>query len=186
MERLDFYKYLSQNYKEEVDKYVTGREIGAGSYVYLPVDDFHYIFEILEGGIKLGSYSSEGEEVVYDVLGKPDIFGNFHYLNGKFFEFAKTLTPVILRIYELKFFKKMIVHDPVMSEWFNQYVVDRWCRAETRLFHISSRNIKSRISKLKEQLKKNHHYDIFELLTQKDIADLVGASRQAVASSMKR
>ena len=95
MERLDFYKYLSQNYKEEVDKYVTGREISAGSYVYLPVDDFHYIFEILEGGIKLGSYSSEGEEVVYDVLGKPDIFGNFHYLNGKFFEFAKTLTPVI-------------------------------------------------------------------------------------------
>ena len=185
MERFNIYKYLSESYQEEVRKHVTGRELGAGSYVYLPVDDFHYIFEILQGGVKLGSYSSEGEEVVYDVLGEPDIFGNFHYLNGRFFEFAKTLTPVTLRVYELKFFKKLIVHDPVMSEWFNRYIVDRWCRAETRLFHISSNNVKSRISKLKDQLRKIHH-GIFDRLTQKDIADLVGASRQTVAHSMRQ
>lgn len=186
MERLNIYRYLSENYDREIKKYVTSSELGSGSYVYLPVDNFHCIFEIQNGAVKLGSYSSEGEEVVYDVLGAPDIFGNFHYLNGQFFEFAKTLTSVKLRAYDLKFFKKMIVHDPVMSEWFNRYVVDRWCRAETRLFHISSDNIKSRISKLKEQLKRIHNYDIFERLTQQDIADLVGASRQTVAHSLRR
>ena len=186
MQRLNIYEYLLENYPEEVNKNVTTREVGAGSYVYLPVDDLHFIFEILHGGVKLGSYSPQGEEVVYDVLGEPDIFGNFHYLNGQFFEFAKTLTPVKLRVYELKFFKKLIVHDPPMSEWFNQYVVDRWCRAETRLFRISSDNIRSRISKLKEQLGQIHHYNIFERLTQKDIADLIGASRQTVANSMRR
>ena len=69
MEKLNIYKYLSQTYETEVKKYVTNLEVGTGNYAYLPVDDFHHIFEILKGGVKLGSYSSAGDEVVYDVLG---------------------------------------------------------------------------------------------------------------------
>lgn len=186
MGSFDIYQYLQNNYSIECRKYVSVQSYETGTYIYIPVDDPHHIFEILEGGVKLGSYSPEGDEVTYDVVGRPDIFGNFHYLNNKFFEFAKALTPIALRIYELSFFKNLIVHDPLMSEWFNKYVVDRWCRAETRLFHISSGNVNSRISQLEKQLKAIDESNIFQRLTQKDIADLIGASRQSVAQNLKK
>jgi CRP-like cAMP-binding protein len=55
------------------------------TYIYKPPNE-RFIYEIVSGAVKLGSYSEHGEEFVHDILHK-DFFGNLRYLNGQFFDF---------------------------------------------------------------------------------------------------
>ncbi|MEL7004421.1 MAG: Crp/Fnr family transcriptional regulator, partial [Bacteroidota bacterium] len=133
-----------------------------------------------------------GEEVVYDVLTKGDFFGNLKYLNGQFFEFSKVLVDTEVRYYDLTFFKELIVSDPEISDWFHFYTVKRWCDAEFRLIKINARHVMEKLQFLYDRFgidiydANGRKYFLFNLLTKKDLGDIIGATRQTVASSLKK
>ena len=150
------------------------------------------MYEILSGAIKLGSYGTQGQEVTYDVLCAPDMFGNLKYLNGKFFEFAESMTESHLRTYQLDFFKKIIVEEPVVSEWFNKTTVRRWSQAESRLFHIRSQDKREKMQSVFDEFNKRikdakgRSHNLFSLLTMNDLGDLTGMTRQTASLILKR
>ncbi|MEP0711819.1 Crp/Fnr family transcriptional regulator [Algoriphagus sp.] len=160
-------------------------------YIYNPSSEHMYIYEIVDGAVKLGSYTDEGEEFTFDVLIKDDFFGDLKYLNNQFFEFSKALVDTRLRIYSRDFFKKMVVHNPQVSEWFMSYLVKRWCSAEKKLKKLQEKKVTDKLSflssffNLKIRDAKGVEYIILDLLTQKDRGNLIGATRQTVANSSK-
>ena len=159
--------------------------------VYLPGQRLSCMYEIVQGAVKLGSYDDEGAEVVYDVVVERDFFGNLKYLNGQFSEFARPLVKTRLRLYPLDFFRHLIVYEPEISEWFNYYVVKRWCNAETKLFKSHGRTDK-RVENLFQAMDlpvkdaDGNSFNLLQLLTKQDIGDLVGATRQTVAAALKK
>lgn len=169
-------------------------KVAKGEYVYLPHGDLNGMYEVMTGVVKIGGYSAGGEEIVYDILKPGDFFGNLRYFKeGPVFrEFAKALTETTVRLYNLSFFKSTIVKDESMAEWFNVYVVSRWCRIERRFFSINANNPSVRIATLERELNaliedaSGRQYIIFELLSQKDIAHLTGTTRQTVASVLRK
>ena len=85
----------------------------------------------------------------------------------------------------------MIVYEPEISEWFNYYVVKRWCNAETKLFKSHGRTDK-RVENLFQAMDlpvkdaDGNSFNLLQLLTKQDIGDLVGATRQTVAAALKK
>lgn len=164
-----------------------------GEYLYLPTDSSENIFVIHSGIAKIGSYSSKGYEVTYDVVTSGELAGNLQYLPGNIFsEFAKAMTDIETTVYKTSVFKDLIKEDAGMGDWFHQVVVRRWCRAEARLFSIASDTPAQRVQTLlirfaeKITHEKGCGYCIKDLLTQKDIADLTGLTRQTTARILRK
>lgn len=184
-----FYSYLKTNLKNERS---IESVIERHSYIYKPPDDEGFIYEIVSGAVKLGSYSEQGEEFVYDILHKGDFFGNLRYLNVPFFEFSKTLIDTKIRKYEISFFKKTISNDPYLSDWFISYLLKRSCISEKKMGNITGNKIKDRISfliqffNIKVYDARGEQFLLFKLLTQKDLGDLSGATRQTISTILKK
>ncbi len=161
-------------------------------YIYNPSSEHIYMYEIVEGAVKLGSYTDEGEEFTFDVLIKDDFFGDLKYLNNQFFEYSKALVDTKLRIYNRDFFKKMVLQSPQISEWFISYLVKRWCSAEKKLKKLQEKKAHDKITflssffDLKIRDVKGTEFVILDLLTQQDLGNMVGISRQTVANSSKK
>lgn len=187
------YNYLTTSSKYDITDKVKLKEFERGEYVYLPNSPQNYIYLIESGVVKIGSYANNGEKVIYDILTPGETFGNLNYLGEDvpFFEFAQAISGAKTSVYELKFFKHLTIHDPVVSEWFNITVVGRWSKAETRLLYMTRGNIEARIENLQKELshevadKRGIAYNVFNLLSQQDIADLTGTTRQTVAKKLR-
>jgi len=168
-----FYTYLLDKFKNKKHLEIKEIVIEKNNHIYKPPNNDSFIYEIVSGAVKLGSYSEQGEEYVYDVLQKGDFFGNLRYLNGQFFEFSKALIDTKIRVYELIPFKKTITNDPHLSDWFISYLLKRWCNSEKKIGNIMSNKIEDRISYLIELFNIDVHsangeqFTLFELLTQK-------------------
>ncbi|PTB96605.1 Crp/Fnr family transcriptional regulator [Marivirga lumbricoides] len=188
------YNYLqkSPRYKEKISERISSLFFKKGDYIYKPSEELYTAYELVKGVVKVGSYSKDGNECVYDILKPGDIFGNLHYLDGNFQEFTKCLTDVELRLYDLVFYKRIVIQDYNIAEWFNQYIVRRWCRAETRFFTTISEDILTRIKRLYKEFNytikdaNGKEVNIFALFSQKDIADLTGSTRQSVAQTFRK
>ncbi|MCH7398025.1 Crp/Fnr family transcriptional regulator [Belliella sp. DSM 107340] len=183
--------FQSQLSKEEARQLIKEQYYKKGEYLYNPPHKPNEMFQIFEGAIKIGTYSEDGEEVCYDILYKNEVFGNLRYLNGQFFEFAKALTDCRVVSYELSFYKKMIVFDPKVSDWFNKSVIQRWCRMETRLFKICtlspSERIKAIFKEFDDTIIDARSCKVFipDLLHKVDISQMTGICRQTVSKLMK-
>ena len=188
----NIYDHLLELFPNDVIQSTTEKTFRKGELIYVPGQTLHHMFEIVEGAVKLGSYSQDGEEVVYDVLSKGDFFGNLKYLDDQFFEFSKVLVDTKIRFYDLGFFKEIIVAQREVSDWFHYYTVKRWCDAEFRLLKINARHVMEKLQFLHDRFDKKvtdihgRQFTLFNLLTQKDLADVIGATRQTVASSLKK
>jgi len=193
MNDFSLYEYLTTSTKYNTQEKVKLKEFEKGEYIYLPNSPQNYIYLIESGVVKIGSYASNGEKVIYDVLTPCETFGNLNYLGEDvpFFEFAQAISGAQTSVYELKFFKQIIVNDPVVSEWFNITVVGRWSKAETRLLYMTRGNIEARLENLQKELshevkdKRGASHNVFNLLSQQDIADLTGTTRQTVAKKLR-
>jgi CRP-like cAMP-binding protein len=184
-----FYSYLQANLKNDT---TNESVIEKSTYIYKPPNDEGFIYEIVSGAVKLGGYSEHGEEFVYDILHKGDFFGNLRYLNGQFCEFSKTLIDTKVRKYEISYFKKMIINDPYLSDWFISYLIKRWCISEKKMGNITGNKIEGRISFIRKFFNIAVHdasgeqFLLFNLLTQKDVGDLSGATRQTISTILKK
>lgn len=160
-------------------------------YIYTPSSDHLYMFEIVEGAVKLGSYTEDGEEFIFDVLFKNDFFGDLKYLNNQFFEYSKALIDTRLRIYNRDFFKQMVILSPELSEWFISYLVKRWCSTEKKLKKLHEKKVRQKLTflnayfDLKVMDAEGFEFALIDLLTQKDLGDLIGITRQTVANSSR-
>ena len=185
------FSYLQNNYPEESSIHQSQMIVKKGVFIYRPDDKINKIYQVVDGAIKIGSFLRNGEMVAYDALAKGDIFGNLKYLEGRFFyEFSRAMVDSKINCYDLTFFKKMIVHDPLISEWFNYSIVKRWCGSELKL-RATTRHVKEKIFFLRHYFNvpvsdiHNQDYLLFDLLTQKDLADMVGSTRQTISTAIR-
>ncbi len=193
MKYFSLHRYLQESNKYDVSGKIDELFYSKGEYIYNPPFSPPLMYEIVYGAVKIGGYSDKGDEVLYDLLGPGEVFGNLQYLPMENFqEFSRAVSDVHIRTFDLAFYKELIVHDPIVSEWFNKYIISRWCRVEARFFSVSSRNIEERVLLMYQQysrsvlLSNGTYVPLIELFSQKDLADLTAATRQSVSQAMKR
>ncbi|CCH00372.1 regulatory protein [Fibrella aestuarina BUZ 2] len=170
----------------------TRQLLDMGSYVYQPADADARLYLIEKGLVKIGSLGASGERILYDLLQPGELFGDLDYIDdAEFFEFAQAATPLSVLAIDRTAFRRAVRLDPVLADWFQQTLVRRWHRAETRLLHRSSVPVDGRIRFLEEQYSArvtDAHYHLhrpFDLLSLQEVGDLVGATRQTVSRKLK-
>lgn len=189
---MELYQYLKHHTSYDLEHVVKEMTVQKDEHIYIPGQMTNSMYEILSGVIKLGSYGTLGQEVTYDILVSPDTFGNMKYLNGQFFEFAKTAVPTRLRVYQLDFFKKIVTEEPKVSEWSHRNIVRRWSIAEARLLHIRSYNKSEKIEAVCREFDQTvkdaegRTHNLLSLLTMQDLGDLTGMTRQTVSQTLKK
>lgn len=163
-----------------------------GDFIYLPDDLSVHMYTLMQGAVKIGSYSPAGKEVMFDCILPAEFFGNLKFLNGNFFiEYAKALVDVQVMEIKVSHFKDLVRQNLDIANWLHEVMTLRWYRAESRLFRISAEKPVERVRyllPLLEQRVTDSHgqtHSIGDLLSYQDIADLCGLSRQSAARYLK-
>lgn len=156
-------------------------------------DSCNFIFYIKNGYVRAYRVSEEGEELTLIILKPGDFFpiigGAGEVLNNYYLE---AITPLeFIRIPQKQFLQFLDIHPNVFNELVNHLLVrfsGLLTRIEYLVFGNAYRKVASTILVCAKRFGTNHGNGIvLELpLTQKDIANLVGITRETTCLEMKK
>ncbi len=161
-------------------------------FVYLPDETAQKVFFLRKGCIKIGTHSSDGKEVIKTVLYPNAMFGELCLVGeDKRMDFAQCMNSrVEYCAVDAGLIKAMIQTNLQMSLKLYEMIGSRLISAERRLESLVLKDARARIIDfIKDSINKNGQRVGFEMLirhslTQQDIANITGTSRQTVTSVM--
>ncbi|MBK8555285.1 MAG: Crp/Fnr family transcriptional regulator [Lewinellaceae bacterium] len=159
-------------------------------YIFLADEPSNFLFLLLKGSVKIGMYAPDGREVIKCIQHPNSIFGEFG-LTGEQFrsDFACAMNQEVwyLRI-PVDTFQSVMCQNHELTRAVLQHLGERLRRAERQCESLILKDVRTRIVEfLKENADEYGRKVGFDMmikhgLTQQDIANLVGASRQTVAA----
>jgi len=160
--------------------------IPARTLVYRQGDRNSRIYRIEAGLIRLSQVQPDGRDVVIDVLGEGDVFGNLALASGFVAdESAHALTDTELAALPLTELKR---GKPEMQKQLMKAIAVRHERSRARLMSFVVDKVETRLIRVLLDLARRfdtrcaHGYTLEVKLTQQELADIVGATRQVVSS----
>ena len=166
------------------------RSYSKGDFIYFSEDISSTIFLILEGKVKILHYTDKGEEIAKRILTKGELFGELVLLgeeNRKDFAQAMDDNTMICQI-TLDQMRDLMKDDARFALRINKLIGLRIRKLERRLESLVFKDVRTRIIEfLKEYAQEKgeqegNAYTVYHFLTHKDIADLVGTTRQTVTT----
>lgn len=147
---------------------------------------------VLSGGVKVSTLSADGKEIVFDLLSEGDFFGELSLLDGKpRTATVTTLVPSVLVIMERDFFIPFLKGNSTTAIQL-LHVLGHRLRAADRLleevhFFDSETRLAKRLIALKDIYGKatGSAAQIELKLSQQDMANLVGITRESVNKHLK-
>ncbi|MDG1433718.1 MAG: Crp/Fnr family transcriptional regulator [Saprospiraceae bacterium] len=160
------------------------------SYIYLPGEASDKIFFLSKGTVKIGTHSKDGKEIIKSILHPTAMFGEMGIVGEEERQdFARAMgQEVHYCILKVEDFKRLMRSNHQLSIKILMLIGDRLRRAENRLESLIFKDARTRIIDfLKDAADQRGRRVGFEMLvkhslTQQDIANLTGTSRQTVTS----
>jgi CRP/FNR family cyclic AMP-dependent transcriptional regulator len=160
------------------------------AFIYLADEPSEYVCFLASGAVKIGIYSPDGREIIKSIQHPFTVFGELG-LTGELCraEFASTMNQEVtyfaIRVDD---FKAMMQQNFHLAQAVMLYLGERLRKAERQWESLILKDVRTRIVEfLKESAGERGRQVGFETLvkhglTQQDIANLVGASRQTVTA----
>ncbi|NIJ46049.1 CRP-like cAMP-binding protein [Wenyingzhuangia heitensis] len=159
-------------------------------YVYFSADRANKLFLIQSGKIKIGYYTAEGDEVIKAILSKGQVFGEKALLGQDTrSEFAKVLnSSTTVCPIEVATLHDLMKDNQNFALNIYKFINYRIKKLERRLEILMFKDCKTRVTEFLTDLsndfgvvnKSNQTIEIEHPYTQKDIANLIGASRPSL------
>jgi CRP/FNR family cyclic AMP-dependent transcriptional regulator len=160
------------------------------SFIYLADEPSDYICLLISGAVKIGIFSPDGREIIKSIQHPQSMFGELG-LTGepRRAEFAASMNREV-EYFQVKVqdFKMLLQQNFKLAQAVMLYLGDRLRKAERQWESLILKDVRTRIVEfLKESAGERGRQVGFETLvkhglTQQDIANLVGASRQTVTA----
>lgn len=160
--------------------------------IYHGVDALSFIWIVKQGYVKLHRTSVQGKQATLSVLGRGAVFGTIEAGQSTLGEIASAQGDTRAYRIELDIFDKLLSSDVEFSRFVTRSLCRRKDALQRRLFYVMHRKVESRLAAVLCDLVKvegeqcTHGCDVDARLTQQDLADMVGASRQVVSSVLNR
>jgi CRP-like cAMP-binding protein len=188
--RIPILSALSSPELEQVSGIAQRRIFGKFEFVFMPDEPAEHVYILLKGRVKTGTFSAEGREVIKEILQPEALFGDLA-LTGESLrsEYAQVLhdEAEILVIKVADMLRLMQQNQRLVFACLT-HLTQRLQRVEERLTKLVLKDARERIIEfLVETAGKEGRRVGFETLvkhhlTQQDIANLTGTSRQTVTS----
>lgn len=174
-----------------------GRGIALLSYqdqstIYRGVDAAPSIWIVNQGYVKLHRTSLQGRQATLSILGRGAVFGTVEADQDISGEIASAQGDTQAYRIDLATFDRLLSSDVDFSRFVARSLCRRKDALQRRLFYVMHRKVESRLAAVLCDLVKSeggpciHGCDVDARLTQQDLADLIGASRQVVSSNLNR
>ncbi|MFN0213518.1 MAG: Crp/Fnr family transcriptional regulator [Saprospiraceae bacterium] len=159
-------------------------------FVFVPDEKAEHLFFLVKGRVKTGTFSSEGREIIKELVSPENLFGELTLAGEQMrSEFAQSLHDGAAYLaVKLVDFHKLMQDNPQLVFACMQLVSQRLQRVEERLANLVIKDARERIIEfLLETATREGRRVGFETLvkhhlTQQEIASLTGTSRQTVTS----
>lgn len=160
--------------------------------IYQDIDAFSSVWIVKRGYVKLHRISAQGRQATLSILGRSAVFGTIEADQATSGEMASAQGDVQIYRIKVSAFDELLSRDADFSQFFVRSLYKRKDALQRRLFFVMHRKVESRLAAVLCDLVKNegercvHGGDIDVRLTQQDMADMIGASRQVVSSALNR
>lgn len=148
---------------------------------------------VLSGGVKVSTQSTNGKEIIFDLLSKGDFFGELSLLDGKpRTATVTTLVPSVLVILEQGFFMRFLENNPTTAIRLLHLLAHRLRATDTFLEDVLFFDSETRLAKRVIALENIYGKRIGNVVqielnvSQQDIANLVGVARETVNKLLKK
>ncbi|TRX40019.1 Crp/Fnr family transcriptional regulator [Flavobacterium restrictum] len=166
---------------------ITGfKKAKKGEIIYFSSSDVPRIFLLKKGNIKIVSMDEDGNETIKDIIQKGDLFGELTLENDTTSnEYAKALTDeVAICSFLMSDFENLMLQNPNLALTYTKFVGLKMKRIKNNYSNLMSKDAKTRLNTfIKEWAEKEGKIEgnkvtIENYLTQADIAQIIGTSRQ--------
>ncbi len=166
---------------------ITGfKKAKKGDVIYFSSSEVPRIFLLKKGNIKIVEIDEEGNETIKDIIQKGDLFGELTLESDKnSSEYAKALTDeVIICSFLLSDFENLMLQNPNLALTYTKFVGLKMKRIKNSYSNLISKDAKTRLNTfIKEWAEREGKFNgnkvsIDNYLTQADIAQIIGTSRQ--------
>ena len=181
---------LAVNELEQIAAIATFRRVAKFQFIFMPDEVADYVYILLKGRVKTGTFSVEGREVIKEIL-QPDTFFGDLALTGetKRSDYAQALHDNVeylaIRVAD---FQQLMQQNQRLIFACMHHLTQRLQRVEDRLAKLVLKDARERIIEFlvetagKEGRRVGYETLVKHHLTQQDIANLTGTSRQTVTS----
>ena len=162
-----------------------------GEWIFVHGDRADCIYLMLEGRMKITALSEDGHEVVHELLGPGDIFGDTSTILGipRTTSAQALETSLVCEIYR-KDLETLLSLYPELVFQLLKSVGRRLKKAEAQLVNVICNDISQRVREVLIHLMTKEsgivpHQPIKIKINQQDLANLIGASRQKTWQALK-
>lgn len=160
-----------------------------GEFIYLPGDRADAVYVLKKGRLKLSVLAESGKESTIDLIQEGEMFGEFALIEESLrSNMVQALDDVLVWVFDRRDFSLLLESQPRLALNFIRMVVVRRRRMEKKLSDITSKDVSARICELLCELSatapdaKYAARESLIPLMQRDVASLIGASRQTTTS----
>ena len=162
-----------------------------GHMVFVEGEPGERLYVIISGKVKIGRCSADGRENLLTIVGPSDIFGELSILNpGPRTTSATTITEVSAVSMDRDALRAWIADHPEIAEQLLRVLARRLQRTNNDLADLITTDVPGRVAKqllrLAQQFgtQEGGALRVTHDLTQEEIAQLIGASRQTVGKAL--
>jgi CRP/FNR family transcriptional regulator, cyclic AMP receptor protein len=167
------------------------KETPKNGYIYFEAHLHNALYFLKEGFVKIGYYDKDGREVIKEVIGRGDIFGQFtllpNNLDGEFAQAYKS--DVSLCMFRVKEFEQLLHQYPQIALRFTSKLGQKMLRIENRMVNLLQKTVPERLNHFFIHLtrqfpeyQKDGMFEMPNIFTHEDISRLIGSSRQTVTT----
>lgn len=162
-----------------------------GEWVFVHGDPSDSIYLLQKGRMKITASSENGREVVHEILGPGEIFGDTSsILHIPRTNSAQALEASLLCEIRQKDFESLLTAYPELSLQLLKYVGRRLKKAEAHLLNVICNDVSTRVREALIDLIGSEpgmrpNQPVTVKITQHDLASLIGASRQKTWEALK-
>lgn len=189
LKNINIFDGMDDSQMKMVEKMTTMSKLGKHHPIYFPEQPSNNIFFLKEGHVKLYRLHEDGREVILDILGPGEIFGELSIIDqdGRR-DGAETIDDALVCSMSMKDFENMLPHNPSLNLQLTKWVGLRLRRFEEKISDLAFKDVTKRIisflvryaddfGKIKEGT-----VQISSSLSHQEIAYLTAASRQTVTT----
>lgn len=189
--RLELLQGMSQEASHRFNAMMRRTKRRRGEWVFVHGDPADTIYLLQKGRMKITALSEDGHEVVHEILGPGEIFGDTSTILGiPRTTSAQALETSLLCEIRRKDFESLLTAHPELSLQLLKSLGIRLKKAEAQLLNVICNDVSTRVREalidliaFESRIEPNRPIRI--KITQQDLANLIGASRQKTWEALK-
>lgn len=190
LERINLLKNLSEKELQELEERTHFKSADKNQYVYFPEEPSKILFFLKNGRIKIGTYSSDGKEIIKAILYPGEVFGEMGIVGeSKRKDFAIAMdNDTRMCTISTDEFREIMAKNPDLSLELTKNIGEKLRKIERRLESLIFKDARERIIDFMRETSDRYGKVIGEEilvkhnLTHQDIANLTATSRQTVTT----